>query len=70
MDYTWTVGDLVVGAGFMAYIFFYFLALIYFKSRSIRTRTVLTIFDITLSVVFAMTGSVIVFLVIAGGFVE
>ena len=60
----------MVSVGFIAYLFFYLLGIAYFIWRPIRGHRVLTIVEITLSVVLAMTGSTIVFLVAAIGFVK
>lgn len=69
MLYTGSVGELVALVGFMAYVFFYLVGLIYFVWRSIRGHTFLTIFEIALSVVLAMAGSTIVFIITATGFI-
>ena len=70
MIYTGSVGDLVISVGFIAYVIFYLIGLVYFVSRSIRAHTFLTIADITVSVVLAMAASIIAFLVFAPVFVE
>jgi len=65
-----TYADLFVVAGFISYLFFYLAGLFFFYLRSIKTGTLITMKDILLSVIFAMAGACIVFLIIVNGFVE
>ena len=60
----------MVTVGYIAYLIFFLLGLAFFIWRSIRANRFITIAEIILSVVLAMVGSVIVFVIVATGFVE
>jgi hypothetical protein len=65
-----TFSDLLITAGFLAYLVFYILSLTFFKFRLMKAGRSLKIINIILSVAFAMVSSTVVFMILSSVFVE